>query len=124
MLDAMEFYRRTGISQTTLEEWAKAEWIRPRQTRNGWRFSTIDLVRAQFTLDLCNPMGINEEGVGVILHLVDQIHGLRRALRRAGSTIDVQDASIVPGRSTVPPKNRRGVVMSQPRGRAIDVDQG
>ncbi|MDB5397222.1 MAG: uncharacterized protein JWM91_4728 [Rhodospirillales bacterium] len=110
MLDATGFCEKAGISLTTLEEWAEAEWIRPRRTRNGWRFSTIDLVRAQFILDLCNPMGVNEEGVGVILHLVDQIHGLRRALWRAGSTLAVRDAAIVPGRASVLPKSRRAAV--------------
>jgi chaperone modulatory protein CbpM len=110
MLDATEFCQRAGISRATLEDWAEAEWIRPRRKRNGWRFSTIDLVRAQFILDLCNPMDVNDEGVGVILHLVDQIHGLRRALRGAGSTMAVRDGSIVPGRASVPPKSRRVVV--------------
>jgi len=31
--------------------------------------------------DLTSDLGVNHEGVDVILHLMDQIHGLRRALR-------------------------------------------
>ena len=50
-------------------------------THSGWQFSAIDLTRARFTLDLQGPMGVNEEGIAVILHLVDQIYGLRLALR-------------------------------------------
>jgi chaperone modulatory protein CbpM len=30
--------------------------------------------------DLTNDLGVNAEGVGVILHLIDQMHGLRGAL--------------------------------------------
>ncbi|MBV8443774.1 MAG: hypothetical protein JO312_25000, partial [Hyphomicrobiales bacterium] len=33
--------------------------------------------------DLRHNMGVNDEGLGVILHLIDQMHGLRRALAEA-----------------------------------------
>jgi len=32
--------------------------------------------------DLKADFGVNDEGVDVILHLVDQLHGLRRALEQ------------------------------------------
>ncbi|RUM23881.1 hypothetical protein EFQ99_17985 [Rhizobium vallis] len=81
MFDATEFCRISGIQQEALADWIEAEWLRPRQTHNGWRFSMIDLMRVQLVLDLQGQMGVNDEGVAVILHLLDQIHGLRRALR-------------------------------------------
>jgi len=40
----------------------------------------MDLARARLIRDLKNDLGVNDEGVGVILHLLDQIHGLRRTL--------------------------------------------
>jgi chaperone modulatory protein CbpM len=107
MFDATEFCRMAGIQPTALEAWAEAGWIRPRQTRHGWRFSTIDLVRAELILDFHGPMGVNEEGIDVILHLVDQIHGLRRALRGAASTMAIRHVSIAPGRASGPAKSRR-----------------
>jgi chaperone modulatory protein CbpM len=91
MLDAAEFCRTAGINATLLEAWVEAGWMRPRRSRNGWRFSAIELARAQLIFDLRGPMGVNEEGAAVILHLVDQIHGLRRALRGAASTASSQD---------------------------------
>src|ERR1700723_1689975 len=81
MFDATELCRQLGIQRTALEAWIEAGWLRPVRARNDWRFSTIDLVRAQFILDLRDPMGVNDEGVAVILDLLDQIHGLRRALQ-------------------------------------------
>jgi chaperone modulatory protein CbpM len=39
-------------------------------------------------------MGVNSEGVAVILSLLDQIHGLRRTLRRMNSVIIAQDAPV------------------------------
>jgi chaperone modulatory protein CbpM len=51
----------------------------------------IDLARARLILDLRGAMGINDEGIDVILHLVDQIYGLRCALLRASSTTVVSN---------------------------------
>ena len=99
MFDATEFCRISGIEPTALADWIEADWIRPVQTRNGWRFSTIDLMRAQLILDLRGHMGVNDEGIAIVLHLVDQIHGLRRALRGAASTM-VEDVPAVRSRAS------------------------
>jgi len=93
MFDATELCRQLGIQQAALDAWIEAGWLRPERARNDWRFSTIDLARVQFILDLRDPMGVNDEGVAVILDLLDQIHGLRRALQAVASSMDVQKAS-------------------------------
>ncbi|UGY08558.1 chaperone modulator CbpM [Phyllobacterium pellucidum] len=87
MFDSIEFCRISGIQQKALAQWIEDDWIRPVQKQGGWRFSTIDLMRAQLILDLRSHMGVNDEGIAIVLHLVDQIHGLRRALRGAASTM-------------------------------------
>ena len=43
----------------------------------------MDLARADLIRDLKHNMGVNDEGLDVILHLIDQMHGLRRALAEA-----------------------------------------
>jgi chaperone modulatory protein CbpM len=43
-------------------------------------FSDIDVARARLIQDLKSDFGVNDEGVDVVLHLMDQLHGLRRAL--------------------------------------------
>jgi chaperone modulatory protein CbpM len=43
-------------------------------------FSDVDLARARLIRDLKTGFGVNDEGIDVILHLMDQLHGLRRAL--------------------------------------------
>jgi chaperone modulatory protein CbpM len=99
MLDSTEFCRISGIQPKALADWIEEDWIRPVQKQDGWRFSTIDLMRAQLILDLRGHMGVNDEGVAIVLHLVDQIHGLRRALRGAASTM-VEDAPAVRSRAS------------------------
>lgn len=83
MVDTTKFCRMAGVERVVLEAWIDAGWLSPRQGGQGRQFSGIDLVRARFILDLGGPMGVNDEGIAVILHLIDQIHGLRRALRGA-----------------------------------------
>jgi chaperone modulatory protein CbpM len=50
-------------------------------------FSNIDVTRAHLIRDLKSDFGVNDEGVDVILHLVDQLHGLRRAFEQLRSDI-------------------------------------
>lgn len=85
MFDTKEFSRLAGISSTAIQTWTKAGWICPRQTRSGQRFSTIDLARVRLILDLRGSMGVNDEGISVILHLIDQIYALRSALHVVSS---------------------------------------
>jgi hypothetical protein len=58
---------------------ARRPW-RPSGTATELAFSEADLARAQLIRDLIQDLGVNHEGVGVILNLLDQMHGLRRAL--------------------------------------------
>jgi chaperone modulatory protein CbpM len=54
-------------------------------------FSDTDVARAHLIRDLKSDFGVNDEGIDVILHLVDQLHGLRWAFEQIHR--DVQDSS-------------------------------
>jgi chaperone modulatory protein CbpM len=70
-MNKQEFLTCSGLQVQTLEFWLEQRWLMPQQTSVGMTFSEMDL-KADF--------GVNDEGVDVILHLVDQLNGLRRAL--------------------------------------------
>ena len=74
-----EFLKHTNLDQTTLEIWIEEEWIIPQGAADP-RFSDIDLARAQLIRELMDDLGVNAEGVGIVLRLVDQVHGLRSVL--------------------------------------------
>ena len=63
-----------------VEAWVEAGWLARPQSGEG-RLSEIDLARAQLIHDLQHHLGVNDEGVPIILDLLDQVHGLRRAMR-------------------------------------------
>ena len=80
MISKQEFLVRTQLEHETLEAWIEEEWLIPSEAADEMTFSDADLARAQLIRDLKDDLGINDEGVGVILNLVDQVHGLRRIL--------------------------------------------
>ena len=80
MISIQEFLIRARLEHRSLEAWIAAGWLIPPQTEPEPMFSDIDLARAQFIRDLREDFGVNDEGISVILHLVDQMHGLRRSM--------------------------------------------
>ena len=80
------FILQARIEAEELETWCAEGWLLPCQTASGREFSDIDLARAHFIRDLLN-LGVNREGVPIVLDLVDQIHGLRRVTRDLLDTV-------------------------------------
>lgn len=76
---------RARLDAASLEAWIEADWPVPRRTRPERIFTELDLARAWLIRDLRDGMGVNEEGIAVALGLLNQVHGLRQALRRLGS---------------------------------------
>lgn len=74
------FLDRAQLDRETLDVWIEEEWLIPSGTASEQAFSEADLARARLIRDLIQDLGVNDEGVGVILNLLDQMHGLRRAL--------------------------------------------
>ena len=80
IITRMEFLSRTRLDQHTLDIWIEEEWLVPERADAELAFSETDVARAQLISDLIAEMGVNSEGVGVILHLLDLMHGLRSAM--------------------------------------------
>ncbi len=79
-IDTSEFLIRARLDGETLELWVEEEWLIPSDAGCGRNFSEADLARALLIHDLTRDLGVNDEGVGVILHLLDQVHALRKVL--------------------------------------------
>jgi chaperone modulatory protein CbpM len=81
MISVQEFLIRTRLEHHLLDAWVESGWLLPPQTEPELMFSDIDLARVQLIRDLREDFGVNDEGVSVILHLIDQMHGLRRSMQ-------------------------------------------
>ncbi len=80
IISKLDFLYRTHLDQETLEVWIKEEWLVPDETSGEAGFSEVDVARAKLIKDLKQDMGVNDEGVGIILNLLDQMHSLRKAM--------------------------------------------
>lgn len=82
ILKRSEFLSRTSIDEQTLEVWLAEEWLIPAQASQGEAFTEADVARAHLIHDLEQDMGVNSAGISVALHLLDQLHCLRNAVRQ------------------------------------------
>lgn len=80
-LDRTEFLTVSGLRAKTLEVWLEQRWIVLANPDDAAPFTDIDLARARLIRELQEDMGANDAGVDIILHLMDQLHGMRRAMR-------------------------------------------
>lgn len=94
-MEAEKFVVHARIDVQTLETWVEAGWLLPGRAEGRVHYSEVDLARAHLINDLAG-LGVNEAGVPIVLDLVDQLHGLRRALRdvlaaaKSGQSPDVR----------------------------------
>ena len=82
IMTKQEFLTHAGLKVQTLELWLDQQWLIPDQASAEMTFSETDVARAHLIRDLKSDFGVNDEGVDVILHLVDQLHGLRGAFEQ------------------------------------------
>jgi chaperone modulatory protein CbpM len=82
IMTKQEFLTHAGLKVQTLELWLDQQWLIPDQASAEMTFSDTDVARAHLIRDLKSDFGVNDEGVDVILHLVDQLHGLRGAFEQ------------------------------------------
>jgi chaperone modulatory protein CbpM len=93
IITTLEFLQRAQLDRETLEVWIEEEWLVPRGTPEEFSFSEADVARAQLIRDLKQDLGVNDEGIGVALNLLDQVHGLRKALADMLQSLHEQSAA-------------------------------
>jgi chaperone modulatory protein CbpM len=89
-METTTFRMHARVDVEALEAWIESGWLMPKGEGTARSFSDIDLARAQLIRDLKKDLGVNDEGIDLILDLVDQLHGLRRTLRELLYSIRAQ----------------------------------
>ena len=93
-MDHREYCERLSIVSSTLTIWIDRQWIIPELTEKEEAFHEADLARGLLILDLSETMGVNQDGIDIIMALVDQVHGLRAKLHALTDAIRQQDDDI------------------------------
>lgn len=71
----------TGLTRTRLVSFVQAEIVWPVQTAHGPAYRRVDLARMELLCDLSDQFDMHEDALGVVMSLIDQLHGLRADLR-------------------------------------------
>ncbi|MDB5491902.1 MAG: hypothetical protein JWO78_1751 [Micavibrio sp.] len=82
------------IDRTTLESYIAREWLRPMSGEHGWVFEEIDIARVQLVYDLTQNLNVNDEGMDVVLSLLDQLYGLRTHMQKLTYAVEQQPSQI------------------------------
>ena len=82
MLKRTEFIARVNIDEDTLEIWLSEQWLLPMHEAELESFTEADVARALLIIELERNFGVNQSGIGVALHLLDQLHSARASLMK------------------------------------------
>ncbi len=94
IISKLDFLERARLDRETLEVWIEEQWLLPSRTADELVFTEMDLARAKLIRDLRHEMGVNDAGVGVVLNLLDQIHGLRKIMAELLRSAREQSAGV------------------------------
>jgi len=83
-----------GLRRETLHVWIERGWLAPVRDGGRYRFREIDVARIRLIEEFRTDLDIGEDAMDVILPLLDQVHGLRRELRRLADAVSAQPAEV------------------------------
>jgi chaperone modulatory protein CbpM len=93
MAEALQKLNDT-LDQMTLEEYIGRTWVRPIKKHQSWYFEEIDISRIRLVHHLRQDIMVNDDAMDVVLHLLDQVYGLREQMRKIKYTLDSQPQHI------------------------------
>ncbi len=80
IMTKQEFLIKADLQEQTLEFWLEQRWLIPDESASEARFSECDIARASLIQELQRDFGVNDAGIELVLHLMDQLHGARQLL--------------------------------------------
>lgn len=86
--------RVDGLTVARLRAFVAAECVRPSEAEGKVGYREADLARLRLAADLARDFELDPDASAMVLSLVDQIHGLRLALRRLGEAVGEEPEEI------------------------------
>lgn len=82
------------LTKSQLTTFIQAEIITPVQTDGGPAFREIDMARLQLLCELSDEFDLNEDALGMIMSLLDQLHSVRRDLRDVVAALEREHTDV------------------------------
>lgn len=80
----------TRLTRARLTTYVKHEFLLPTHSETGPVYTVADLARIELICDLTEQFDLNPDAMGVVLSLIDQLHGVRGELGRVVDAIEAQ----------------------------------
>jgi chaperone modulatory protein CbpM len=86
----------TRLTRKQLVSFVQARVVTPKHSVKGPVYHQMDIVRLELLCELSEQFDLQDEALGVVISLIDQLHGVRGELRTVVDAIasepdDVQD---------------------------------
>ena len=85
----------SGLSAERLTTCVTQRWVRPRQSETGAVYDETDVARLRLILELTEDFEVNDEGIPLILNLIDEATTLRHHLRALCSAVGSQRQDVL-----------------------------
>lgn len=82
------------LTRPQLVSFIRAEVVAPVQTDAGPVFRQIDIARIELLCELSEEFDLEEDALGVVMSLIDQLHGIRAELRAVLSAIEDEQPEV------------------------------
>lgn len=84
----------TRLDQALLARFVRAEVIRPADAGGRVVYRQVDIARLELLCDLCDDFDLNDDALGIVMGLVDQLHGARGDLLALMRALAEEDAEV------------------------------
>jgi chaperone modulatory protein CbpM len=100
--------RFRDLERRELSRWVDNRWVLPERHADTWIFHEVDVARVELILDIQRDFAIDDEAMGLVLSLLDQLYGLRRQMRRLCDAVATQPQDVQDAIRRALPKSRIG----------------
>jgi chaperone modulatory protein CbpM len=83
-----EIVRSYRLERIELTGWIEQRWVRPRLTADGYLFDKVDEARISLIRELRRDFACDDDVLGLVLSLLDQLYAARRLLRTVEDAVD------------------------------------
>jgi len=82
------------LTRKQLISFVKAEIVIPLQSDTGPVYRQMDIARIELLCELAEQFDLQNDALGMVISLVDQLHGVRAELRAALAAIEREEADV------------------------------
>ena len=86
--------RYAGLERQEIHSWVAEGWVRPEPSGGTWNFAAVDVARVELILEIRREFAIAEEGLPLVLSLLDQVYALRRQMGRLCDALATQPPEV------------------------------